>query len=70
MSMCIFDGHDLGELFTVGNPEVRFLSSNVVSEHVPGRDGAVITGRTWGTGECGNNQVHFVDVARWMLGCE
>lgn len=51
MSMCIFDGHDLGELFTVGNPEIRFLSSNVVSEQVPGRDGAVITGRTWGTGE-------------------
>lgn len=23
--------------------------------------------RHWGTGECGNNQVHFADVARWML---
>ena len=23
--------------------------------------------RNWGTGECGNNQVHFSDVARWML---
>ena len=26
--------------------------------------------RQWGTGECGNNQVHFVDVARWLLGCD
>ena len=24
----------------------------------------------WGTGECGNNAVHFVDVARWCLGVE
>ena len=23
--------------------------------------------RNWGTGECGNNQVHFTDVARWLL---
>ena len=26
--------------------------------------------RNWGTGECGNNQVHFADVARWMLGVD
>ena len=26
--------------------------------------------RNWGTGECGNNAVHFVDVARWCLGVE
>ena len=26
--------------------------------------------RKWGTGECGNNAVHFVDVARWCLGVE
>ena len=26
--------------------------------------------RKWGTGECGNNQVHFTDVARWALGCD
>ena len=26
--------------------------------------------RRWGTGECGNNQVHFADVARWMLGVD
>ena len=24
----------------------------------------------WGTGECGNNAVHFVDIARWCLGVE
>ncbi|MGN0832075.1 MAG: Gfo/Idh/MocA family protein [Kiritimatiellia bacterium] len=24
--------------------------------------------RKWGTGECGNNQVHFTDVVRWCLG--
>ena len=23
--------------------------------------------RAWGTGECGNNSVHFVDIARWCL---
>ena len=23
--------------------------------------------RNWGTGECGNNAVHFVDIARWCL---
>ena len=26
--------------------------------------------RSWGTGECGNNQVHFSDVARWVLGVD
>lgn len=26
--------------------------------------------RRWGTGECGNNSIHFVDVARWFLGVE
>ena len=26
--------------------------------------------RNWGTGECGNNSVHFVDLARWCLGAE
>lgn len=26
--------------------------------------------RAWGTGECGNNQVHFADVARWVLGVD
>ena len=26
--------------------------------------------RKWGTGECGNNQVHFTDVARWCLGVD
>ena len=26
--------------------------------------------RNWGTGECGNNAVHFVDVARWCLGAD
>ena len=26
--------------------------------------------RKWGTGEAGNNSVHFVDVARWCLGVE
>ncbi|MBR4172596.1 MAG: Gfo/Idh/MocA family oxidoreductase [Kiritimatiellae bacterium] len=26
--------------------------------------------RNWGTGEAGNNSVHFVDVARWCLGVE
>ena len=26
--------------------------------------------RNWGTGECGNNAVHFVDIARWCLGVE
>lgn len=23
--------------------------------------------RRWGTGECGNNQVHFIDISRWLL---
>ena len=26
--------------------------------------------REWGTGECGNNSVHFVDIARWCLGAD
>lgn len=26
--------------------------------------------RNWGTGECGNNAVHFVDIARWCLGVD
>ncbi|MBO7655712.1 MAG: Gfo/Idh/MocA family oxidoreductase [Kiritimatiellae bacterium] len=26
--------------------------------------------RNWGTGEAGNNSVHFVDIARWCLGIE
>ena len=26
--------------------------------------------RKWGTGECGNNQVHFTDIARWCLGVD
>ena len=24
----------------------------------------------WGTGESGNNATHFVDIARWVLGCD
>ena len=26
--------------------------------------------RKWGTGECGNNSVHTIDVARWFLGVD
>lgn len=26
--------------------------------------------RKWGTGEVGNNQVHFADIARWVLGVD
>lgn len=46
--MISFDGHNLEDLFFVGEPEYDILPSETEFEDVPGRDGSVPKGHRWG----------------------
>ena len=44
----IFDGHDLSELFYVGDPEITILNALPDLRDVPGRDGSAYVGTRYG----------------------
>ena len=48
MSRLIFNGHDLSEMFDVGEPEITILKSTPDLRDVPGRDGSVFAGSRLG----------------------
>lgn len=48
MSRLIFNGHDLSELFDVGEPEITILDATPDLREVPGRDGSVFAGSRLG----------------------
>lgn len=43
----IFDEHDLSDVVDVGVPTIGALASRATYETVPGRNGKIVTGRTW-----------------------
>lgn len=50
MSSVIFDGHDLSELFIIGDPSITVFGHRVRYDESDNRNGSVVLGRTWGNG--------------------
>lgn len=50
MSSVIFDGHDLSELFAIGDPSITVFESRVKYDQSDNRNGSVVLGRVWGNG--------------------
>lgn len=46
----IYDGHNLDELFVCGDPSITIFDSRVKYDEADNRNGAVVLGRTWGSG--------------------
>lgn len=72
-----FDGHDIGTLFTYGDPNIEILGAQPTLEDVPGRNGQAFTGMTYGSaivsftiavaGDAATRRAALSTLGQWLM---